>query len=76
MIELEEQHLRKLFPEYSIYAERVPILWPRLAAQSGAARFSWPLYRQNQEYQALAGFLLGTGVLVWKALWREPRIYG
>jgi protein-S-isoprenylcysteine O-methyltransferase Ste14 len=69
VIELEEQHLRKLFPEYSIYAERVPILWPRLAAQSGEARFSWPLYRKNQEYQALAGFLLGTGVLVWKALW-------
>jgi protein-S-isoprenylcysteine O-methyltransferase Ste14 len=68
VIELEEQHLRKLFPEYAAYAERVPILWPRLAAQYGAARFSWCLYRKNQEYQALAGFLAGAGVLAWKAL--------
>ena len=68
VIELEEQHLRNLFPEYAAYAERVPVLWPRLGAQYGAARFSWRLYRKNQEYQALAGFLLGTGALVWKAL--------
>ena len=26
-IELEEQHLRKLFPNFAAYAERVPALW-------------------------------------------------
>jgi protein-S-isoprenylcysteine O-methyltransferase Ste14 len=68
VIELEEQHLRKLFPGYAAYAERVPILWPRLVVQYGDARFRWQLYQKNQEYQALAGFLAGAGVLVWKAL--------
>jgi protein-S-isoprenylcysteine O-methyltransferase Ste14 len=68
VIELEEQHLRKLFPEYAAYAERVPILWPRLAAKYGDAHFRWRLYRKNQEYQAFAGFLAGAGVLAWKAL--------
>lgn len=67
VIELEEQHLRKLFPDYAAYAERVPILWPRLIADYGPARFSWKLYRKNQEYQALAGFLVGTAALIWKA---------
>src|SRR3954470_5573232 len=30
VIQLEEQHLRRLFPEYATYAERVPALLPRL----------------------------------------------
>jgi len=66
-IELEEQHLRKLFPEYAPYAERVPILWPRLRAQP-AGHFEWRLYWKNEEYQALLGFLAGVALLVWKAL--------
>ncbi len=66
VIELEEQHLRKLFPEYAAYAERVPVLWPRLTAQPGEARFSWRLYRKNQEYQALGAFVLGVAFLLWK----------
>jgi protein-S-isoprenylcysteine O-methyltransferase Ste14 len=67
-IELEEQHLRKLFPEYAVYAERVPMLWPRLRARESAC-FEWRLYRKNEEYQALGGFLAGVALLVWKA-WR------
>jgi protein-S-isoprenylcysteine O-methyltransferase Ste14 len=65
-IELEEQHLRKLFPEYAGYAERVPMLWPRLRAR-GQWRFAWRLYFKNEEYQALLGFLAGAALLVWKA---------
>ncbi|MFN3323258.1 MAG: methyltransferase family protein [Bryobacteraceae bacterium] len=66
VIELEEQHLRKLFPEYARYAERVPVLWPRYDAHRKKGRFRWDLYRRNQEYQALLGFLTGVAVLLWK----------
>jgi protein-S-isoprenylcysteine O-methyltransferase Ste14 len=66
VVELEEQHLRHLFPEYDAYANRVPKLLPRF---SGAAskRFRWSIYMRNQEFQALLGFLAGAIVLVWKA---------
>ena len=66
VVELEEQHLRSLFPQYVDYAQRVPRLWPRIGAP-GTKRFQWPLYRRNQEYQALAGFLAVVAVLIWKA---------
>jgi protein-S-isoprenylcysteine O-methyltransferase Ste14 len=68
VVELEEQHLRKLFPGYSEYARRVPKLAPRPPARAGSARFQWSLYQRNQEYQALAGFLAGAAVLCWKVL--------
>ena len=67
VVELEEQHLRSLFPQYADYAKRVPRLWPR-AGRSGGNHFQWSVYRRNQEYQALAGFLVGVVVLIWKAL--------
>jgi protein-S-isoprenylcysteine O-methyltransferase Ste14 len=69
VIELEEQHLRKLFPAYAAYAAEVPTLWPRFRRPAGGARFRWHLYLRNQEYQALAGFAAGVAVLVWKT-WR------
>lgn len=69
VIEQEEQHLRKLFPEFAAYAERIPMLWPRLGTQSGGTAFSWRLYMRNQEYNALAGLLAGVLFLLWKA-WR------
>jgi protein-S-isoprenylcysteine O-methyltransferase Ste14 len=68
VIELEEQHLRNLFPEYEAYAGRVPMLAPRWSAGAGK-RFRWAVYRRNQEYQAGLGFLAGVAVLVWKAVW-------
>jgi steroid 5-alpha reductase family enzyme len=69
-IELEEQHLRELFPEYADYARRVPVLVPRLLpASGGTGSFAWRLYWKNEEYQALAGFLAGAALLAWKA-WR------
>ncbi len=66
VVELEEQHLRKLFPEYNEYAQRVPQLLPRFSGTS-AKRFRWSVYMKNQEYQALLGFLAGAAVLAWKA---------
>lgn len=66
VVELEEQHLRTLFPEYASYAQRVPKLLPRFSA-APPKQFRWSVYRKNQEYQALLGFLAGAAVLVWKA---------
>ncbi len=69
-IELEEQHLRKLFPEYASYAQRVPRLGVRLPVESGTESFRLALYRKNQEYQAAVGYLAGLALLVWK-VWRQ-----
>lgn len=69
VIELEEQHLRELFPEYKDYAARVPLLWPRPGHAGARDRFRWRLYRKNEEYQALLGFLAGVLLLAWKT-WR------
>ncbi|MBI4875794.1 MAG: isoprenylcysteine carboxylmethyltransferase family protein [Acidobacteria bacterium] len=66
-IELEEQHLRKLFPAYAEYARNVPLLWPRPRRWGAARRFRFELYLRNQEYQALAGLLAGLALLTWKA---------
>jgi len=65
VIQNEEQHLRKLFPEYASYAERVPALLPKFT-KSGTGGFRWSLYLKNQEYQAALGFLLGLLFLLWK----------
>ena len=71
VIMLEEQHLRKLFPAYTDYAAQVPAFIPRLRAfaanADAGARFRGNLYRKNQEYQALIGFVAGLGWLAWKA---------
>jgi protein-S-isoprenylcysteine O-methyltransferase Ste14 len=67
VVELEEQHLRSLFPEYANYAKRVPRLWPRRIGNNSKP-FRFAIYLRNQEYQALAGFLIGVAVLIWKVL--------
>jgi protein-S-isoprenylcysteine O-methyltransferase Ste14 len=68
VIQLEEQHLRRLFPEYADFAQRVPALWPRLRGMrdAGAQPFRWALYVKNREYQAAMGFAAGAGFLLWK----------
>jgi protein-S-isoprenylcysteine O-methyltransferase Ste14 len=65
-IELEEQHLRQLFPEYESYAERVQRFLPVRRWLGGRGRFSWRLYRKNEEFKASAGFLVAAAWLVWK----------
>jgi protein-S-isoprenylcysteine O-methyltransferase Ste14 len=68
VVELEEQHLRKLFPDYGAYADRVPKLIPGLRGRGGAKKFKWSLYRHNREYEALGGFIAAVAVLLWKTL--------
>lgn len=71
VIELEEQHLRKIFPNYAEYAMHVHRLLPVSRLRGGGGAFCWSLYRRNEEYQALIGFLLAAGWLVAKWLWRH-----
>lgn len=65
-IELEEQHLRNIFPCYTAYAFRVHRFLPVTKWNGRRARFSWALYRRNEEYKALAGFLLAVAWLAWR----------
>lgn len=66
VIQLEEQHLRSLFPKYTEYAERVPALRPRFR-RGGGGGFRWELYWKNEEYQAGIGLAVGIAFLVWRA---------
>jgi len=70
VIQNEEQHLRKIFPDYAAYAERVPALFPRFSpvAAQNPGKFHAALYMKNQEYQAGLGFLAGILFLLWKML--------
>ncbi len=72
VIELEEQHLRKIFDSYAAYADRVPMLLPQIPGRPSARRFRWAVYLKNEEYQAGLGFILGAALLVWKA-WRSAQ---
>ena len=66
-IELEEQHLRRLFPEYDGYAANVPMLRARGPSFGGEGRFRWALYMRNQEYQAFLGLVITWLFLAWRA---------
>jgi protein-S-isoprenylcysteine O-methyltransferase Ste14 len=67
VVELEEQHLRNLFPEYEEYARRVPQFWPRMPGERSERRFAYEIYRRNKEYKALLGFLWAYAFLALKA---------
>ena len=69
-IELEEQHLAKLFPAFADYSRRVPALLPSFRTASERAAFRWELYVRNREYQASLGFAAGAILLAVKALFR------
>jgi hypothetical protein len=66
VIELEEQHLREIFPDYAAYAKRVHRLLPVRRWTATSASFSWQLYRKNEEYKAMLGFLLAVAWLIFK----------
>jgi len=70
VIQLEEQHLRKLFSAYAEYARHVRALLPRITAWKDASgpEFSFAQYKKNREYQAGLGFLVGALYLVWRAM--------
>ena len=65
-IELEEQHLRKIFPEYGSYANCVNRFLPLHKWPSCRNPFSAALYWKNEEYKASLGFLLAVAWLLWK----------
>jgi protein-S-isoprenylcysteine O-methyltransferase Ste14 len=66
VIEVEEQYLREIFPSYAEYAGHVHRLLPLRKWDRQRTRFSWALYRRNEEYKGLLGFLLAVALLVWK----------
>jgi protein-S-isoprenylcysteine O-methyltransferase Ste14 len=70
VIQLEQQHLHRLFPEYAAYAREVPAVAPRLTPSrefaAGAHAFRWSQYVHNREYQAGLGWLAGAAFLVGK----------
>jgi protein-S-isoprenylcysteine O-methyltransferase Ste14 len=73
VIELEEQHLREIFPDYATYAAEVNRFFPVRKWMGSRRRFSWSLYLRNEEYKALLGFLLASAWLVWKC-WRSGQL--
>ena len=67
VVEEEERHLRKLFPEYAEYARRVPKFLPRLSTEGCPERpFRWALHQKNREYQAVAASLAAMAILLAK----------
>jgi protein-S-isoprenylcysteine O-methyltransferase Ste14 len=72
VIELEEQHLRDIFPGYAAYASQVNRLLPLRKCNSGYRRFSGAVYRRNQEYKAALGLAVA---LAWMLLkyWLSKR---
>jgi protein-S-isoprenylcysteine O-methyltransferase Ste14 len=66
-IELEEQHLRNLFPEYDRYAEKISMLRPRWRGIDSKHKFQLRLYFKNREYNAAAGFAAGVMFLMWRS---------
>lgn len=64
VIELEEQHLRKLFSSYEAYASNVNRFWPSRKWQGREGRFSIAVYFRNEEYKASLGF---AAAVLWMA---------
>jgi protein-S-isoprenylcysteine O-methyltransferase Ste14 len=65
----EEAFLRRTFPEFDEYAQRVPRMLPRLArgpneGGDGSAGFSLDLYLKHREYNALLGVLAMMAALI------------
>jgi protein-S-isoprenylcysteine O-methyltransferase Ste14 len=69
VVELEEQHLRQIFPAYEGYAQQVHRLLPLKQWEGERRSFSWQLYKKNEEYQAVFGFLLAVAWMTFKIWW-------
>jgi len=65
-VELEEQHLREIFPDYAAYASQTRRFLPTNHFSGAHRRFSWALYRRNEEYKAFLGFLVALAWLLWR----------
>ena len=69
-IELEEQHLSEIFPHYALYARQIRRFLPIRRISGSNRRFSWALYRRNEEYKAALGFLIALAWLLWRSVIR------
>ena len=69
VIELEEQHLAQIFPDFIAYTKRVPQLLPKYSRPTRSKRFSFELYVRNREYQAALAFAIAIAVLAAKLLY-------
>ncbi len=72
VIRREQSELKTLYGAAFVeYAAQVPAFWPRLSpAVASTERFSWPLYRQNREYEAAIGLAVAMAILWMLILWR------
>lgn len=72
VIRREQTELQAVYGEAFVkYASQVPAFWPRLTpAVASTERFSWPLYRQNREYEAAVGVAVAMTILWLVMLWR------
>jgi protein-S-isoprenylcysteine O-methyltransferase Ste14 len=68
VIQLEEQHLSNLFPEFTGYAREVHALVPRWPPRPDPRRFQYALYLKNREYEAALGLTAGLILLIIKSL--------
>ncbi|MBI4902495.1 MAG: isoprenylcysteine carboxylmethyltransferase family protein [Acidobacteria bacterium] len=64
VIQLEEEHLCKIFPSYAAYAGRVPSLIPRLSHAPSTAPFRADLFRRNKEWRAWAGYCFALALML------------
>jgi len=70
VMRFEEQFLRSRFSGFDDYAGRVPRLLPRLSAEAGPhGKFSWSLYGQHREYNAVLGAAAMLAALIVKLVW-------
>jgi protein-S-isoprenylcysteine O-methyltransferase Ste14 len=70
VIKEEEKYLRSRFPEFERYAKEVPRLLPRLHSRKRqAGSFSWALYKQHREYNAVLGAMGVIAMLLLKTFW-------
>jgi protein-S-isoprenylcysteine O-methyltransferase Ste14 len=65
-VELEEQHLRRIFSGYADYARNVNRFLPLRRYRSGGGHFAASLYLRNEEYKAAAGWLIAVAWLIWR----------
>jgi protein-S-isoprenylcysteine O-methyltransferase Ste14 len=75
VIRSEEKFLRDKFPNFDVYARRVPRMFPRItpyrSADNGGG-FSFGLYLKHREWNALLGAGAIVGVLILKIkLWTQ-----
>ena len=67
VIRQEENYLREHFPQFPEYARQVPRFIPRFKAiDRSAVSFSWDLYLQHREYNALLGSVAMMAALATK----------